>query len=297
MPDSQNRSPDVAEYELLKVADASSDLRPRRPPAIFLVLIALIAAAAVAAYIVFMNRRAEAPATTASADHVTTREQTIRPLGAEPAPIVVPPLDQTDPLVRELVRQITSHPRAAAWLASDGLVRNFAVVVANIDEGIAPAVHLRVLRPATGFEVMRRDDGLAIDPRSYRRYDALAAAAASIDPPGAARVYATLKPRLEEAYGELGSGKPLDRALEHAIVMLLKTPAVGDPLMVRPEGGTGYAFVNTALESLTAPQKQLLRTGATNVRTIQASLRSIALALGIPPDRLPPPPADGATHR
>ena len=36
-------------------------------------------------------------------------------------------------------------------------------------------------------------------------------------------------------------------------------------------------------------QKQLLRMGPTNARRIQASLRRIALALGIPAGRLPPP--------
>jgi hypothetical protein len=41
------------------------------------------------------------------------------------------------------------------------------------------------------------------------------------------------------------------------------------------------------LETLTGSQKQLLRAGAANVRTIQASLRAMAVALGIPAERLP----------
>jgi len=38
---------------------------------------------------------------------------------------------------------------------------------------------------------------------------------------------------------------------------------------------------------LTAAQKQLLRMGPENARIVQAKLCEIALALGVPPQRLP----------
>jgi hypothetical protein len=201
----------------------------------------------------------------------------------------VPPLDESDAVVRELVKGLSSHPSVAAWLATDGLIRNFTVVVANTAEGTSPVVHLRRLRPAAPFAVVDTRDGPVIDPASYHRYDAIAAAAASIDPAGAARLYATLKPRIEEAYRDLNPDTPFDRTLERAIVVLLQTPVVRDPIHVRAEGGTGYAFADPALDRLTKPQKQLLRTGAGNVQIIQSSVRSIALALGIPAARLPEP--------
>jgi hypothetical protein len=188
------------------------------------------------------------------------------------------------------VKQISANPRVAAWLATDGLIRNFAVVVENIAGGASPAVHLRSLRPASSFQVTKDGDRLVIDPRGYQRYDGLAAAAASLDPASAARLYATLKPRIEEAYRDVSNPSArFDRTLERAIVLLLKTPAVPDPIPVRLQGGTGFAFADPNLEALAPSQKQLLRTGAANVRRIQASLRAIALAMGIPADRLPPP--------
>ena len=137
------------------------------------------------------------------------------------------------------------------------------------------------------FTTVARGDALYLDPRSYERYDGIASAVASIDPAGAARLYATLKPRIEEAYGELGVPIPFDRTLERAIVTLLKTPIVDDPVRLEPLGGTAYRFADPHLESLTAAQKHLLRTGPRTVRTIQSSLRAIALALGIPAERLP----------
>ncbi len=278
---------DIPDYELLKT-DEPPGPEPT-PPANRGVWIAsgiFIVAAAVAVYLVYVRRPAPAaPAATASA--ARPAPPPAGPLGGEAERIAVPPLEASDPLVRELVRKITSHPRAAAWLTTDGLIRNFSVVVANVAEGETPAGHLRVLRPETAFRVVEQNGQLVIDPQSYARYDSLAAAAASIDAAGAARLYATLKPRIEEAYGELGAQPAsFDRALERAIVSLLQTPVVDRPIRVEPKG-IGYRLADPNLERLTAPQKNLLRTGPRNIRIIQSALRQIALALGIPSERLP----------
>ena len=261
---------------------------PKRPVGLSIAVALLVAAAVVAAYVVFAGRRMpESTSTTKTARAETPKA--VEPLGGEAAPVMVPPLDQTDALVRQMLQQLSSHPRVAAWLASDGLVRNFTVVVANIGEGRTPAVHLRVLRPSTGFRVAERGNAVYPDPQNYARYNALAEAVASIDPNGAARLYATLKPRIEQAYRELGSpDTPFDRTLERAIVLLLETPAVDGALRVEPRG-IGYGFVDPRLEDLTGAQKQLLRMGPANVRVIQGRLREIAMALGIPAGRLPAP--------
>jgi hypothetical protein len=135
--------------------------------------------------------------------------------------------------------------------------------------------------------VVEQGEELRIDPRSYQRYNQLVDGFASLDAAGSARLYATLKPRIEEANKELGSPEPtFDRTLERAIVRLLETPNAGESPRVEPHG-IGYRFADPALESLTAPQKHLLRMGPRNMRIVQAKLREIALALGIPAERLP----------
>jgi hypothetical protein len=285
MVDSRDEIP--PDYELLKTPDE----RPPMPPAgpntgVWVAVAGLVVAASIAAYIVFGHRPPPVPV--AKAPHpVDTSRQPPAPLGGQPSPIVVPPLDETDALVRQLAAQISSNPRVAAWLATDGLIRSFTVISTNVAEGKTPAVHLRMFRPPSSFAVTEGKDGAYVDPRSYRRYDGLAAAAASIDPAGAARLYATVKPRIEEAYQEIGAPDgTFDRTLERAIVLLLRTPIVDEPIRVQPRG-PGYDFADSHLQALTAAQKQLLRAGPDNVRTIQASLRAIALALGIPAGRLP----------
>jgi hypothetical protein len=174
-----------------------------------------------------------------------------------------------------------------AWLATDGLVRNFAVVVLNIAEGNAPGALLGPLRPSSGFRVVERDGDVYIDSRSYERYTGLAEAVASIDATASAALYATLKPRLEEAHRDLGElDTSFDRTLERAIVVLLETPVRDGPTRVEPHG-IGYAYADPKVEALKGAQKQLVRMGPENARVIQLKLRDIALALGIPSERLP----------
>jgi hypothetical protein len=279
-------SDDWYDKELLRPTDPSDARRSGRRAGVWL-LIVVLAAAAVAAYLAFGNW-ASPVQETAAAIPAAPPAQPVRPLGGDPASVVLPPLEESDALVRELVEKLSLHPRIAAWLATDGLIRNYTVTVANVADGRSPAPLLPVLRPSGTLQVVERGDGLYVDPQSFARYNGLAEAVASIDPGGAARLYATLKPRIEEAYGELGNPEPLfDRTLERAIVHILSTPIPDGQIAVEPTGIV-YGYADGRLEGLTPAQKQLLRMGPQNARTIQRSLREIALALGIPRDRLPP---------
>ena len=280
----------VHDYELRKTpGEPRYEDSQRRPIGVWIAAALLIAGMIAAVYIV-MSRRNAPPQTTAARPPATAAPQPAAPahaLGADPLAINLPPLGETDSLVRELVSGLSSNPSVAAWLTTDNLIRNFTVVVANIADKRTPARHLSVLRPTANFRVIERGNNIYIDPRSYERYNSLAGAATSMNPAGSARLYATVKPRIEEAYRELGvTDTPFDRTLESAIVMLLNTPIVEDPIRLEPRG-IGYAFADPKLEALTPPQKQLLRTGSRNVRLIQGSLREMAQALGIPAERLP----------
>lgn len=277
---------DLHDYELRKTEEPASEFEAAPPPrgGVWIAVAVVAVLAAIAAYVFYTRRAAPAPPSVAT--HAPAAAPT-RALGGEPEAVAVPPLDQSDPVVRDLVRALSTHPQVLAWLTTNGLIRNFAVVVSNIGEGVTPAKHLSPLRPKAAFQVVQRNGQMQIDARSYDRYDQLADAVASVDPAGASRLYATLKPRLLEAYAELGVRPPsFDAALEHAIVVLLQVPVVDGPVQVNPKG-IGYRFADSKLEELTGAQKQLLRMGPRNVRSIQSSLRRIAVALGIPAERLP----------
>jgi len=253
-----------------------------------IVTIVLIVAAAVAAYIVFFQGRpgpitsptARAPARAAAPKAPTE-------LGGKPEPIDVPPLDQSDAFVRSVVEGISRHPTVLAWLTTHNLIRTFTVSVLSIADGPSPAPHLPALRPKEHFTVTQRNGDEHVDPRSYERYRAVADGVASIDVQGAARLYATLKPRLNEAYSDLGyPGQSFDDVMQRAIVVLLDTPTIETPIRLRRKGVV-YRYDDARLEELTGAQKQLLRMGPRNGLIVKQTLRSLGVALGINPQALP----------
>ena len=280
--------PDHADLNLRPDPEAvdTFDVMPNRPRWPVIAIGLLVVAAGFAIYLVF-GRQTTAPVNEQPAAAVAA-ERPSGPLGGTPESISVPPLAESDPLVRQLVSKLSSHPRVAAWLTTDGLIRNFTVVVANISEGRSPATHLRSVAPSGPFRVATRNGVELVDSRAYQRYDSLADAVASLDAAGSAQLYATLKPRINEAAAELGYGEgSFDRMLERAIVSLLSTPIPSGELAVHPHGAVVYSYADEGLESLTGAQKHLIRMGPRNARLVKDKLREIAVALGIPAERLP----------
>lgn len=288
---------DLPDFELRRAAGNEPRLDndeppPPSPPSRSIGLAAAVAAF-VAAFVAagyFGCRSRPEPVQTAAPAATAVGTTPLAPLGGKGDTVTLPPLDASDSLVRTLVQALTESPAVMAWLPTAGLIRNFTVVVSNIAEGPTPAKHLKMLRPSSPFRIVEREGVVYVDPRSYDRYATIAEAVASVDAAGAAKLYATLRPRIEEARKDLGSADPtFDRTLERAIVVLLATPAPDPRAKLRPKG-IGYAYADDALESLTPAQKQLLRMGPKNVRVIKTKLRDIALALGIPAARLPKEP-------
>ena len=86
---------------------------------------------------------------------------------------------------------------------------------------------------------------------------------------------------------ELGNpDRPFLGTFERAIINLLDVPIV-DTSSALVEHAPFFHFTDETLESLSPVQKQFLGMGPSNVRTIQAKIRQIALAIGIADSRLP----------
>lgn len=269
-------------------SDAPSAERGRRRGLIAAAAVLLVLAGVTFLYV--WNRQAatvpadsDAPAATGSPGPAGERQ----PLGPPVKPAPLPPLGETDPLVRQLLGALSDHPKVGAWLATDDLVRRFVASLDNVAGGAAPTPHLRALAPDGPFEVEPRGGTLVIAERAFTRYDALADAVASIDPSSLAELYSRLRPRLQEAYVELGyPGGDVDRAVERALIRLLDTPTPEGRVEVI-EGVVSYRYRRQDLESLSDAQKQLVRMGPRNVRLIKGQLWALARALGIPSERLP----------
>ena len=256
--------------------DSSGSRSVLLPAVIVVALIAL----GVIGYLTFGRRAAPATAPRQAAAPAPTLPKAVQD---DVERIDLPPLDESDALVRQRIGLLSSNRLVSAWLATKGLARNFTLVVDNISHGMNPSRHLRVLKPAGQFRVMTRGANVVIDPRNYDRFTPIANAAASIDAAGAGRLYRSFKPLLQMAYDELGNQESIDRAVERAIGGLLEVPAVDGDIRVEQAGeGIGYDYADRRLDALNGAQKQLLRMGPGNIRVIQQQLRGFASAAGIP---------------
>jgi hypothetical protein len=270
---------DLADLELDKPLGAPDPGRNAYRLRLVLIALALVALVATAWFLLW---RRPAPGNDV---RVQTEQQVVpqtqRPQAEPGMAIDLPPLAESDAVVRQLVGQLSAHPRVAAWLATDQLIRNFTVVTVNIAAGRSPARQLGPVRPTGAFVVQESGGVLAIDPRSYRRYDDYADAVAALDAKGTAQLYATLKPRINDAYAELGVGEgDFDQALERAFIELLATPVVDGPVPLSSKS-VSFEFADERLQGLSSAQRQLLRMGPRNVRLVQDKLRELAPLLGM----------------
>jgi len=251
---------------------------PRNVVFAAVIVVALIALGVIG-YLTFGRRAAP----TAAPRQAAAPAPTLPKAADDVERIDLPPLDASDALVRQRIGLLSSNRLVSAWLATNGLVRNFTVVVENISHGVNPSRHLRVLKPAGQFRVMTREANVVIDPRTYDRFTPIADVAASIDAAGAGRLYRSFKPLLQMAYDELGNQESIDRAVERVVGGMLEVPAVDGDVRVEQSGeGIGYEYADARLDALNGAQKQLLRMGPRNIRVIQQQLRGFASAAGIP---------------
>ena len=148
-----------------------------------------------------------------------------------PPPVNLPPLDQMDDFLRPLLAALSSRPELAKWLATDDLVGQLAAAIDQASAGGSPARDFKVIAPSSPFVAAGRGGRRTIDPASYRRYDGLVQTVTSIDASNVAKIYKTIRPRLNEAYQRMGNPNgDVDRALQQSIDILLDTPVVKDPI-------------------------------------------------------------------
>ena len=220
------------------------------------------------------------------------RAATAAPPGADGAPASVaravtdpavattlPPLEQMDPVVRELLAALGTHPELLKWLATDDLVSGVATAIDRLAHGQSPARDLAVLRPTPGFVVTRRNGVAHLSAPSQARYAPLVTAVAAVEPAALAAAFLTIEPRLAEAYTRQGHPNGgFAEALQRAIAVVSATPDVPDDAALVPGVG-GYAYADPAFEQLPPAQKHLARMGPEHTRRVRDAARRFGEAL------------------
>lgn len=204
----------------------------------------------------------------------------------EPAQLEIPtpepepePLDTSDATVKSSLLNIAVYEAAASLLVNDELLRRFVVFTENTArKSTAPNFQI-VQEPEQAFRVYQQSGKEYIDAASFKRYTPYVEMLDSMDTDAMMSLYETYRPALEDIYAEIGD--PDDNfkyVLIDAINHVLDTPEVPVPIEVYTDS-VMYKFKDERLEDLSAPQKQLLRTGPENMRRIKAKLRELKQSL------------------
>jgi hypothetical protein len=254
-----------------------------------LVIFFVLAIGAALYYFLIYKKGERAPKPAEPQAAVTAEKETVPSEQAEIPQLPPVELDKSDDLVRQLAKEVSSHPKLSVWLKSDHLIRRFVAAVDNIANGLSPRPHIDYFVPAGDFEVIKKGNLYYADPDGYSRYNPVVDVVVSLDSRQSAYLFRGLKPLFQEAYRDLGyPDQDFQETFLRAIVELLETPVVEGNILLE-KTVVSYIMVDDNLENLSEAQKHLLRMGPENVGAIQAKLREIALALGIQEYRLPKP--------
>jgi hypothetical protein len=218
-----------------------------------------------------------APSAPAVSYPIEAVEQALGADAGEPAP---------PPTLESRLAALAGAEAVGRFLVVDGFVRRVVATVDNLGRSHAPT-RLWPVHPTPGrFTAEGEPDRLAVAAVNASRYEPFVRFATSVDPVRAVALYVRLYPQLQAAYEELGyPGRAFNDRVVEVIDLLLATPEVVSPLAVRLTEVRGpipstrpwvrYEFADSALESLPAGQKVLLRVGPAHAQALKGWLGKV----------------------
>jgi len=211
------------------------------------------------------------------------------PPEAEQQRAPLPPLDQSDPVVRDSLTGLFGKAAVAKFLVPHEIVRDVVVTVDNLPRKKV-AAELRPVQPTPGDTAVDTQAGQTIlSDQNYARYAPVMQVVSAMDPKALAAIYFRLYPLFQQAYENLGyPGKYFNDRMVLAIDSLLATPDVPGPIyLVRPK--VFYQFSDPKLEALPAGQKLLIRMGPQNASVIKEKLQQFRAAITAAPPQMSQP--------
>lgn len=276
----------IEEKEIGVETFEEEEVEVKKRPFPRILLVVLIIAVAGALYYFLVYKKGTKPERLVDVAPAAVLEKELPP-GSETATKPPVGLDESDDLVRLLAKEISTHPRLAAWLESKDLIRRFVAAVDNIANGLSPRAHIDFFEPPGEFEIVEKGGFTIANPEGYTRYHTVVDVFVSLDSHQCVSLFRSMKPLCQEAYRDLGyPDQDFEQTILRAIVELMGTPVVEGNIYLE-KAVLNYVIRDPALENLSDAQKHLLRMGPENVGAIQTKLREMALALGFPEDRLP----------
>jgi hypothetical protein len=200
------------------------------------------------------------------------------PVPAEP----LPPVNQSDAVLSDALRELLGAPAVQSWLVQDELARRFVATVDNLPRNV-PLEKRRPLRtPPEPTQVDRTitdaaagTERITLSARNAARFDAAVALFVNADAKALADSYRRYYPLLQQAYQDLGyPDRYFNDRVVQAIDDMLRAPELtGAVTLIQPK--VLYQYEDPSLEGLSSGQKLLLRMGPVHARAVKTKLREL----------------------
>lgn len=184
----------------------------------------------------------------------------------------LPPLDQSDDMVRTAFFGLNWKPGLSALFLNEEMIRRFVVQVDNIAQGRLIAEQSLFKGLSKDFAAKPKGQGYQLDKANYQRYQPYLDLLESVPPQQVAALYKQFYPLLQAAFLELGyPDQQFDDRLQQAIKVLLSAPEITD----EPDltlSSVHYSFADAETEQLGLAQKQMVRLGLANQQRLKLLL-------------------------
>lgn len=224
---------------------------------------------------------APAPATSAAAtagtvaapiQHPIAQAQVL-PAGASTA--ALPALDQSDAEVASALQQLAGSSPLSSLLMRPQIIARIVATIDAMPGRSLGGFMLPARTPKGAFVTANVDGNTVIGAGNAARYAPYMEVIGQVDPQALVAWYVRAYPLFQQAYRQLGYPKAYfnDRLIV-VIDNLLAAPQLTAPPALQLSNGY-YVYTDPGLESLSAGQRLLLRTGPANEAKIKAKLRTI----------------------
>ena len=264
----------------------------------------MIAAVALAAFLLWRGTRPPEPAPVASMPPPA-------PAASEPAPAPgtprypiesvtpqaatetpMPAVADSDPTLHDVLASLFAGAPLDRIFHMEQIVPRFVATIDNLPRQTVSLSRMAVKPIGGNPDTTQADGRILLRADNAMRYQPYLKVMEQVDTQKLVQAYVRYYPLFQKAYEELGypNGYFNDRLVE-VIDHLLKTPTVRGPIPLK-QGRVFYEFADPDLEARSAGQKLLLRMGNENAEVVKNKLRELRVVITTSQD--PPSSQQGA---
>lgn len=189
-------------------------------------------------------------------------------------------LENSDDGFRDAVGDVSEG--LVDWFNVINVIEKYLVVINDVSQNQISYKHRAFIKAPGSIVVKEDSEGLYLAQESYKRYDGLANAIASIDVQKGFALYLKFKPVFKAVYQNFAypAGYELEDIFMKAAASVIEAPVIESRLAL-VQHTVKYKFAEKKLETLNDVEKQMLRMGPENTKKIQAKLRQLVEAISV----------------